>query len=46
MIVQSASQQSDGNGGGSPTFAQGGGKSTENLKDIINYVENSLRDAK
>ena len=46
MVVKGASQQALGNGGGIPTFAQGGGKTTSNLKDIIEYVENSLRDAK
>ncbi len=46
MIVKSASVQADGNGGGSPTFAQGGGKVKDNLKNILEYVENSLKDAK
>ena len=45
MIVKSASNQADGNGGGSPTFAQGGGRNTKSLKDILNYVEKSLNDA-
>ena len=46
MVVKSTSMQADGNGGGSPTFAQGGGKSSNNLKEILEYVENTLRDAK
>ena len=45
MVVKGASQQALGNGGGSPTFAQGGGKTTTNLKEILDYVENSLKDA-
>ena len=46
MVVKSTSMQADGNGGGSLTFAQGGGKSSNNLKEILEYVENTLRDAK
>lgn len=45
MIVKSVSMKSDGNGGGSPTFAQGGGKNASNINEIIEYVEQSLRDA-
>lgn len=45
MIVKSASNQAEGNGGGSPTFAQGGGRNTKSLKDILDYVEKSLNDA-
>ena len=40
------SQMSDGNGGGSATFAQGGGKSAERIKDVIEYVVNELKNAK
>ena len=46
MVVKSVSIQAEGNGGGSPTFAQGGGKTTENLKQILEYVENTIRDEK
>ena len=35
LTVKRASQLSDGNGGGSPTFAQGGGKTIENLDKIL-----------
>lgn len=45
MIVKSCSNQAEGNGGGSPTFAQGGGKTSSNIIEIINYVENNLRNA-
>ena len=45
LIVKSCANQSDGNGGGSPTFAQGGGKNAKALKDILDYVEKSLKDA-
>lgn len=46
MVVKSVSIQAEGNGGGSPTFAQGGGKTIENLKQILEYVENTIRDEK
>lgn len=45
MIVKSVSNQSEGNGGGSATFAQGGGKVSNNIDKIIQYVEGTLRDA-
>ena len=41
-LVKQASQAAGGNGGGSPTFAQGGGKSSDELnkieKDIIKTI--------
>jgi len=43
LIVKDASISSDGNGGGSPTFAQGGGKNTESLEKIFEHVEKVLR---
>ena len=40
-IVKNASILSDGNGGGSPTFAQGGGKNQEAIDEIIEFVKGS-----
>ena len=37
-IVKEASTTSSGNGGGSPTFAQGGGKTSEYLDDIYESI--------
>ena len=42
FIVKNASISSDGNGGGSNTFAQGGGKTTQKLDTIFEYVEKAL----
>ena len=43
LLVKDAAVSSNGNGGGSPTFAQGGGKTTEALKDIFTHVEKVLK---
>ena len=43
LIVKDASVSSNGNGGGSPTFAQGGGKDQKMLKEIFEHVEKVLR---
>ena len=43
LIVKDASVSSNGNGGGSPTFAQGGGKDQNMLKEIFDHVEKVLR---
>ena len=42
-IVKNASQLENGNGGGSMTFAQGGGKSSSHLKEVRELVEEALR---
>lgn len=42
LIVKNASIASDGNGGGSPTFAQGGGKNTDTLTEIFENIEKVL----
>ena len=39
FIVKNAATESQGNGGGSNTFAQGGGKTVENLDTIFEYIE-------
>lgn len=39
LIVKDASISSNGNGGGSPTFAQGGGKTTAQVEEIIKHIE-------
>ena len=44
LIVKDASVSSDGNGGGSPTFAQGGGKNTDSIDKIIKHVEKVIRE--
>ena len=46
LIVKEAAVQSKGNGGGSPTFAQGGGKTKEFLPSIYTYIEKALKDEK
>ncbi len=45
LIVKEASVLAHGNGGGSATFAQGGGKEVTNLEEIFNYVGKALEDA-
>lgn len=42
LIVKEASISSDGNGGGSPTFAQGGGKRQTALPEIFAHIEKVL----
>ena len=44
FIVKQASISSNGNGGGSPTFAQGGGKDLSSLDSIFKYIEKVLED--
>lgn len=43
LIVKDASISSLGNGGGSPTFAQGGGKTVEKLDEIFIHIEKVLK---
>ena len=45
-IVKEASVTAGGNGGGSPTFAQGGGKDVSSLPGILANVEKVLRNEK
>ncbi len=42
MTVKSASSMSLGNGGGSPTFAQGGGKTTEHIDEIFESIREEV----
>ena len=43
-IVKDASLRSHGNGGGSPKFAQGGGKTAQEISEIINHIEKVIKD--
>lgn len=43
LIVKDAAVSSLGNGGGSPTFAQGGGKTKDALPKIYTHIEKVLR---
>jgi alanyl-tRNA synthetase len=42
-IVKYASMNSDGNGGGSLVFAQGGGKTSANLDEIFKHIEKVIK---
>ena len=44
LIVKDASVSSGGNGGGSKTFAQGGGKTDTAIEEIIKHVKKVLLD--
>ena len=44
LIVKDAAISSNGNGGGSPTFAQGGGKTTDKIDEIIRHIEKVIRE--
>ena len=43
ILVKEASMAANGNGGGSNTFAQGGGKDISKVKSILGYVETKIR---
>ena len=43
LLVKNASIKSFGNGGGSPTFAQGGGKTTKYLDEIFKLVKEEVK---
>ena len=43
-LVKNASIKSLGNGGGSPTFAQGGGKTVEFLDEIFEDIKESIKE--
>ena len=46
FIVKEVSIATGGNGGGSPTFAQGGGNDISKLKDVYEYVEKEIKNEK
>ncbi len=45
LLVKKASVTSNGNGGGSPTFAQGGGKTTDKLDEIFASIKKDIENA-
>ena len=44
LAVKKAAFASDGNGGGSPTFAQGGGKNSDALEEIKESIRNIIHE--
>jgi alanyl-tRNA synthetase len=42
LVVKATSVMTNGNGGGSATFAQGGGKTTKNMEEVLTYVKETL----
>ena len=42
-IVKDASLRSEGNGGGSNKFAQGGGKVSSHVEEIIKHIEKVIK---
>ena len=42
-IVKDASLRSEGNGGGNPKFAQGGGKTASHVKEIVEHIEKVIK---
>ena len=42
LLIKDVSKIAEGNGGGSPSFAQGGGTNPEKLDMILSYVENKI----
>ena len=43
-IVKDASLRSEGNGGGSPKFAQGGGKTYDKVEEIVKHIEKVIKE--
>ena len=41
-LVKNAALIVDGNGGGSPFFAQGGGNYVERVEDVVSYVKDNI----
>ncbi len=46
FIIKEVSTAAGGNGGGSPTFASGGGSDISKLKEIYSYVEKEIKNEK
>ena len=46
VILLKKYQKSNGNGGGSPIFAQGGGTDITNVDNIINMVKDIFKNIK
>ncbi|MBQ6477285.1 MAG: alanine--tRNA ligase [Bacilli bacterium] len=44
LLVKKASQMSGGNGGGRDTFAEGGGKTSDNIDEVLTAIEKELKD--
>lgn len=42
LLIKDISKIAEGNGGGSPTFAQGGGTNPDKLDMILTYVKSKL----
>ena len=42
LLIKDVSKIAEGNGGGSPVFAQGGGTNPDKLDMIISYVESKI----
>ena len=43
-IVKDASLRSEGNGGGNPKFAQGGGKNASHVGEIVKHIEKVINE--
>ncbi len=44
-LIKQIATISNGNGGGSASFAQGGGKTTDNLEEIYKYLVEQINEA-
>ena len=42
-LIKEASIKSNGNGGGSKTFGQGGGTNISNIDEILDNIENNIK---
>ena len=43
MMVKKSAVESSGNGGGSPTFAQGGGRNIDHLDEIFESIKEEIK---
>ena len=44
LIVKKAAEMSNGRGGGSPTFAQGGSSDISNIDNVIEAIKQDIKD--